>query len=186
MSDYDIKNIPILDDIIEGSDDDQTEVKAIDADKAESDDNNNEASDDNFDLFVDDSTNIEITNLIDTAGPEIGTIEEDIIDNPASNNENDISIDTEQAEPAIPEAASQQKPAIESALVDYLPGEDAADNNETQLNDELDTASLEGIVNDVVKQLLPDLEQQLRFLVKQALEDKLPAEIIEQLPSKPD
>jgi hypothetical protein len=35
-------------------------------------------------------------------------------------------------------------------------------------------------VNDIVSQLIPDLQQQLRYLVQQALEDRLPAEIISQ------
>ena len=36
--------------------------------------------------------------------------------------------------------------------------------------------SLDEIVDDVVEQLIPDLEQQLRLLVRQALEEKLPEE----------
>ena len=39
--------------------------------------------------------------------------------------------------------------------------------------------SLESIVNDVVKHLMPDLEQQLRYLVQQALEERLPQEIMQ-------
>lgn len=36
------------------------------------------------------------------------------------------------------------------------------------------------VVSDIVSQLVPDLQQQLKYLVKQALEDRLPAEIISQ------
>jgi len=51
------------------------------------------------------------------------------------------------------------------------------------------TNPLNAIVDDVVTQLLPALEQQLRTLVQQALQEKLPKEIIdklsaEQLPDK--
>lgn len=44
-----------------------------------------------------------------------------------------------------------------------------------------DTPALESIVDDIVKQLLPDLEQQLRFLVQQALEDRLSDEALQQI-----
>ena len=37
---------------------------------------------------------------------------------------------------------------------------------------------VEDVVNDIVSQLVPDLQQQLRYLVKQALDDRLPAAII--------
>lgn len=40
---------------------------------------------------------------------------------------------------------------------------------------------IEEITDDIVRQLLPDLEQQLRFLVQQALEDRLPDELVKQL-----
>jgi len=39
---------------------------------------------------------------------------------------------------------------------------------------------VDGVVNDIISQLIPDLQQQLRYLVQQALEDRLPAEIISQ------
>ncbi len=44
--------------------------------------------------------------------------------------------------------------------------------------------TLETIVEDVVKHLIPDLEQQLRFLVQQALEEKLPEKVIRRISSK--
>ena len=39
---------------------------------------------------------------------------------------------------------------------------------------------VDGVVNDIISQLIPELQQQLRYLVQQALEDRLPAEIISQ------
>ena len=42
-------------------------------------------------------------------------------------------------------------------------------------------ASLQSMVDDITKELMPDLEQQLRYLIQQALEDRLPDEVIEQL-----
>ncbi|VAW54396.1 hypothetical protein MNBD_GAMMA06-826 [hydrothermal vent metagenome] len=41
--------------------------------------------------------------------------------------------------------------------------------------------TLEAIINDVVKHLMPDLEQQLRFLIQQALEEKLPEKTIRRI-----
>ena len=37
---------------------------------------------------------------------------------------------------------------------------------------------IQPLIDDIIKQLMPDLEQQLRFLVRQALEDKLPVGVI--------
>ena len=51
------------------------------------------------------------------------------------------------------------------------------ENQATQSTIALDDV-VDDVVNDIVSQLLPDLQQQLRHLVKQALEDRLPAEII--------
>jgi hypothetical protein len=45
---------------------------------------------------------------------------------------------------------------------------------------------VDDVVNDIVSQLIPDLQQQLRYLVQQALEDRLPAEIISQQKSSSD
>ncbi len=42
-------------------------------------------------------------------------------------------------------------------------------------------ASLQSMVDDITKELMPDLEQQLRYLIQQALEDRLPDDVIEQL-----
>jgi hypothetical protein len=44
-----------------------------------------------------------------------------------------------------------------------------------------ETLPLEAVVDDIVKQLMPDLEQQLRFLVQQALEDRLSDAVLARL-----
>jgi hypothetical protein len=90
----------------------------------------------------------------------------------------------------------------ESALIDYHAEEDRAEDEASQddiitIDDEISTPaissqtiaeapsiSLNLIVEDVVKQLMPDLEQQLRFLIKQALEEKLPEDIIDGISTK--
>ncbi len=99
----------------------------------------------------------------------------------------------------------------ESALIDYhtededrAEDEDQAEDEASQddiitIDDEISEPaissqtmaedqpiSLNLIVEDVVKQLMPDLEQQLRFLIKQAIEEKLPENIIDRLSTKND
>jgi hypothetical protein len=222
MSDYDLKNIPILDDIIDSDEDDPAELKAMDADvvdsdTADSDSAHDETAEDNFDLFTNDETDADSSRLNETTGPEIGAIDEtmindqviDVIDDTTQHAE--LSLDTPSTaaviadeftpeeytpEEYVPaEEASEQKPVIESASIDYQLTDfqlidyqtaDAGIDNETQLADEQTAVLLDAIVDDVVKQLIPELEQQLRFLVKQALEDKLPAALIEQLSPKQD
>lgn len=187
MPDYDPKSIPILDDIIEDEKTDTQgetpdDVVAIDisADKIDREDST-------LDLFNRpaedfDSVDAGATNLdAETTEPEIGSI--------------DRFIETKDAEEIETEA-------VESALIDYHPEteDDTEDSHEAQQDDsqnieELETDSvkpvaaqatgqpvdLETVVDDVVKQLLPDLEQQLRFLVQQALEEKLPADMIKKI-----
>lgn len=93
----------------------------------------------------------------------------------------------------------------ESALIDYhTEDEDQAEDEASQddiitIDDEISAPaissqamaedqpiSLNLIVEDVVNQLMPDLEQQLRFLIKQALEEKLPEGIIDGISTKND
>ncbi len=182
MPDYDFKKIPVLDDIIEFEKNDPAEQTAIDAlapDEVDS----------NFDLFTDDSTEDETANLIDTAGAEISIFNEEVI------NDYVATVDDKQiTAPVSDELAFAQEPVVdpksldstplESALIDYQTDEGIDNDNQAELTANQHPASLENIVNDVVKQLLPDLEQQLRFLVQQALEDKLPENIITQLTDK--
>ncbi len=101
------------------------------------------------------------------------------------------------------EPAEKQPEVIESALIDYdhpdterhtSSGIETAENIETtedisisHTGDEIEQVintpqiqqiSLQPMVDDIIKQLLPDLEQQLRTLIQQALEDRLPKDII--------
>jgi hypothetical protein len=57
---------------------------------------------------------------------------------------------------------------------------------ESMDNQAVASKPLESVVDDIVKQLIPDLEQQLRFLVQQALEDRLPDALLAQLSNKTD
>ena len=89
------------------------------------------------------------------------------------------------------QAAHEQQPEIEevtdsvieqpATLIETQPTQAV---QTTQATQEATTLTLDDIVddvvNDIVSQLLPDLRQQLRHLVQQALEDRLPAELISQ------
>lgn len=84
------------------------------------------------------------------------------------------------------EAAEFESISTESTLIDDQSTETSSENNVAPVTEPLTQVSLDSMVNDVVKQLIPDLEQQLRFLVKQALEDKLPEDVIEKLSQHQD
>jgi len=188
MPDYDPKNIPILDDIIEN------DAKSKNADAITTSDGKiipeqistdiagaEKLQDDNtLDLFNDKTTDFKVGN----SEPESGVIDKFI---------GDINEDSE----AIGIENSETE-TVDSALIDYQVVED--ENDSEQQDDQIgqaqtiagqstiaeQTITLDSIADDVVKQLLPDLEQQLRFLVQQALEEKLPEEVIRQMSPKND
>ncbi len=202
MPDYDAKNIPVLDDVIENGDgvkrdfdlsvepaDDETEENNLDLFAGET-----------FDLAVED-TDIETaateTSLIEVetvaitdsileytiepaAEPQIGPL-----DNISNEDGDDISLYS----PAKP--AEDEAEKFESALIDYT----AADETETSSIDmpatnkqeegqpleakqqPSTTISLQSVTDDIINQLMPELEQQLRLLLEQALKEKLPEDI---------
>lgn len=182
MPDFDPKSIPILDDIIEDEKTEpeltHTEISDAQPDTAEA-----EPVENNLDLFNSDAVDIDT----EIAEPAIGTIDQ-FIDS-AHDQETMVDEDT-----------------TESALIDYPTDEDveaatpqlqqAIAQDETQSIEDTPpvttseppphTGALTEVVDDVVRQLLPDLEQQLRFLVLQALEEKLPDELIKQLTPDPE
>lgn len=91
---------------------------------------------------------------------------------------------------------SEDEPEIESALIDYRVKEDIPPvEAETPLVTPLDepevetiehpadtpttpALSLEAMTEDIVKQIMPGLEEQLRLLVQQALEERLPEALV--------
>jgi len=199
MPDYDSKNIPVLDDIIEHDGEEKAAAhdKIIVTDEMHADDNT-------LDLF-NENTNIEI----DSTEPEIGTIDQFI-------NE-DVEINIEATETAAEKISLDETPAgdsnaLESALIDYPREDDVAQEieqqaesdalpevidaddepaDDEQTNEEPDALvtdisetaiiaepasnlDLDAIIDDVVTQLLPELEQQLRTRLKQALQKQLP------------
>ena len=173
MPDYDPKSIPILDDIIEN------ETSSEGVDTAEAKDKK---------LFSEEIS----TGIIDTG---------EILDDKAPDlfNGDVADIDVETVEPEIAaidtfingvvdEAGSSEAESAESALINYQPEEDTTeiyDSDDIDYQPEAQPTisihavdsdipvDIDAIVDDVVKQMMPDLEQKLRFLIQQALEEKL-------------
>ncbi len=111
---------------------------------------------------------------------------------------NNLDLFAEEAEPQIgiiDEDIESALEDIESALIDYDTDTeepdivtDAQPLAAEQIISE-DAASLKSVVDDITRQLMPNLEQWLRFLIQQALEDRLPDEVVSKLTSnkkKPD
>ncbi len=215
MPDYDPTSIPILDDVVEIEEtentDDEVTSSLLETEPVQ--------AENNLDLFADESTDFTADSLEEdqTSGdvltndssaeenePQIGIIDdiidEDIDDIHTGNIETDkvagiietedtayedsVNISTDDSEPETDD--------IESALIDY--DADAEENDavdETQpVEDEPQmaeqTVSLESVVEGIARQLMPDLEMQLRFLIQQALEDRLPDDVINKLTRKND
>ncbi len=91
--------------------------------------------------------------------------------------------------PAKASEDEEEVEKVESALIDY-PAVDEAEMetpaiNMSAINQQVEVkqhslaaTSLQAVTDDIIKQLMPELEQQLRLLLEQALKDKLPEEII--------
>lgn len=201
MPDYDPKSIPILDDVIETE-----ENESIDFDELSAED---KASENNPDLFAEEPVELTAENLVseDLPGrdistdslsteenePRIGTIDDiteenfsDEIHAHAFKTDEDSSIaDSEEAfdESSLDiTAASQETDETRSALIDYsTETEEPLAAIETEQPVATPPVSLESVVDDITRQLMPDLEQQLRYLIQQALEDRLPDDVINRL-----
>jgi len=215
MPDYDPTSIPILDDVVEIEEtentDDEVTSSLLETEPVQ--------AENNLDLFADESTDFTADSLEEdqTSGdvltndssaeenePQIGIIDdiidEDIDDIHTGNIETDKVagiIETEETayEDSVnisTDDSESETDDIESALIDY--DADAEENDavdETQpVEDEPQmaeqTVSLESVVEGIARQLMPDLEMQLRFLIQQALEDRLPDDVINKLTRKND
>ena len=154
MADFDQKNIPTLDDIIDDEHHDATDADIVENEDSldlfatEPDDTN--ANTEQETEFTEETTDIELAN----EGAVVQSIQisyEDSYSGLAFNANNDT----------ISDEAETENDVDESAITTLI-----------------EPIELESIVQSVVKQMLPDLEQQLRFLLQQSLEEKLPAEMI--------
>jgi hypothetical protein len=161
MSDFDPENIPVLDDII---DDD-----SADASELEGTENEN-----NLDLFEENEAEpaAETESPIDTA-----------------DNQADIDAFNEKISQL---AVQYDYEEVYSGLAFRLDGSVKDEQTEVNTQDETDAPTtveplvLEPIIESVVKQMMPDLEQQLRFLIQQALEKRLPSEILKSTGTETD
>jgi hypothetical protein len=191
MPDYDPKSIPILDDIIEDEKKepelDSSDIAAIDSE------GESEQPDDNLDLFSAAAKGLEA----ETAGPELGTIDqlsdsaegtekgEEVLLESAridyhSEEIDDITVSLREKVAHFEEAGQDAMQSTdETTIYDATQNESTIDNDDI-LPEAVQPVVLESLVDDIVRQLMPDLEQQLRFLVEKALQEKLPAEILEQ------
>ena len=189
MPDYDAKNIPVLDDVIENVDDKKRDIDlSIESPDDETKENNLDLfTGESFDLAAEDTdiesatTETSIIEDVETAAePQIG---------PVDNITNEDSYEVPLYSPE--KAPEDEAEKFESALIDYT----AADQTETPTIDApviekptedqpaeiiqqaATTHSLQSLTDGIVKQLMPELEQQLRLLLEQALKEKLPEDI---------
>ena len=202
MPDYDAKNIPVLDDVIENGD---GEKRDFDLSVEPADD---ETEENNLDLFAFETFDLAAEDTdIETAATETSLIEVETVAitdsileytiepaaepqiGPLDNISNEDGDDISLYSPAKP--AEDEAEKFESALIDYT----AADETETSSIDmpatnkqeegqpleakqQPSTAiSPQSVTDDIIKQLMPELEQQLRLLLEQALKEKLPEDI---------
>ena len=160
MPDFDPKDIPVLDDIV---DDESADTNGLD----------NAENENNLALFEENEaeTAAEAESPIDTTDNHIdpNAIHEKI---------SQLSIQHDYEE-------------IYSGLAFRLDAPVKKDQQENNTQDEtnslttIEPLALESIIESVVKQMMPDLEQQLRFLIQRSLEEKLPADILKASNSKP-
>ncbi len=202
MPDYDTKNIPVLDDVIENGD---GEKRDFDLNVEPPDDG---AKENNLDLFAGETFDLAAEDAdIETTATETSTIEvetaiitDSIIEysinpgaispaeepqiGPIDNISNEDGDDVPLYSPA--KAPENEAEKFESALIDYNAVDEAKASTidmpdidqPLEIKQQASTAiSLQSVTDDIVKQLMPELEQQLRLLLEQALKEKLPEDI---------
>ena len=214
MPDYDPKSIPILDDIIEDENDKTAKAhdEIIICDEVIEDDGTldlfNDVSTDvevdqaepaigSIDKFIQHDDNTDVDASIDDAHNETSNdevvleIESDIVDETFS----EISSETPPDE-TLNEVAGETEEKTEtskSALIDYSLAEapeeriaETLDESPAQTEEAAPVVDLDSLVDDVVTQLMPELKQKLHTLVRQALQEQLPEDILSQLsPASP-
>jgi len=153
MSDFNPENIPVLDDII---DDDSSDTNELEGTENEN----------NLDLFEENETEPDTETETETETAynhaDIDAFNEKI-------SQLAVQYDYE-------EIYSGLAFRLDGAVKDEQPEENIL--NESESLTTIEPLVLEPIVESVVKQMMPDLEQQLRFLIQQALEKRLPSDIL--------
>ena len=150
MPDFDPKSIPILDDIIESDNAGAVEVSDEDIvteKKADEDQVTENKDDDTFDIFDEETAAVEVEAEVVESALINYQLEEDKGNDVA---QSDTTQDVDYSSDMQSSPTTSDIPADTGLPVD-----------------------LESIVDDVLEELMPNLEQQLRFLIHQALEEKL-------------
>lgn len=204
MTDYDARSIPILDDIIE------IDVSGESSDENTVDSNSETiVAEDHLDLFLEET--VQSANEKDE--PQIGIInelDEDVsihIETGRSSSADTAAAEAELSDiiPLVYQTETDDTDESEDqpALIQYPLEPESSDtgfaiDDEDDVRDEpaaqliegeplaIEPLVLESMVEDIVKQLIPDLEQQLRYRVRQALEDKLGDAVISRLNNSDD
>lgn len=180
MPDYDPKDIPTLDDIIEKGISDDSDVKVKDGIAASAE---AETEPQPFDInaFLTGARSTPEAGIDEETGPRSGDLNdllhsEDItVKSPPDEvtGEPDIFLDDDSEEVVIEDTVftTAEYYADDDYIVDEQPDEQA----EPIMVEPIEVGE---IVKDIVKQMMPDLEQQLVFLLQKAIEEKLPEELV--------
>lgn len=211
MSDYDPKSIPILDDVIKIEETDNTDIDDQEGEPALFETTPVEAENnlDLFVAgSINASASTVVTEeapgeapLSEDTEPQIGiidefiaedsshtiditTAEDAIIENSIPVSANDAEAETDEPESALisDNTDTEETETVSATTSDIEAINIAAIDVEPQSAEQPEApASLKSMVDDITKELMPDLEQQLRYLIQKALEDRLPDEVIDQL-----
>jgi len=164
MADFDPKSIPTLDDIIEDEMIDDTTPASVE----------NE-NDNSLDLFEEEKTDLSL----DT-NPTVDT-PSSLLDGEDSNHKASPHFTPYTFEEAYDDSSYQLN--YEIKYEDLITYDNLVDFNPIAPTQTLD---VERVIKSVVKQMMPDLEQQLRFLIQQALEKQLSPEFIQSSDNETD
>lgn len=201
MPDYDPENIPVLDDIIEDDGEEKAAAhdKIIVTDEMHADDSTldmfNETADieiDNaepeigtIDQFINEAVEIDIEAI---AAPENAllndeaqTADADSFESALINypHENDVEQTPEQEAKSDISAGATGDDDSQTSEAPEAPNDLTADSGEaSSIPEPANNLDLDAIIDDVVTQLMPELEQQLRTRLKQVLQESLAQENI--------
>jgi len=209
MADYDTKIIPILDDIIEDQETENVVVQEADTvapdEQAIQAENNLDLFGDEPEQLISDDSDPEVgaiveideyqyddTLAVDFAAAEFTALHSETsyeiqrdTDNNKDGIEVDIKTDAENIRSAlIDDQTTDEEDGTDFTANDYPNTKRIFDQTPEVATQDFETQSLEAVVNDIVKQLMPGLEQQIRLLVQQALEDRLSDTVLAQLTTK--
>lgn len=215
MADYDLKDIPTLDDVIEEKSDDSQSETAAPVTPAEPEHNTAADHDATEAETIDDDAHVD-DEYVDDKHVDDEHVDDEHVDDEHIDDEHgadDITTDNNAAQAIEQQQQSDHLQAQDVQTQSFIPvvteivdinyqevydksinsintptiaGSATTPTGEVPASEELPSEApftiepieLEAIVNRAVTHLLPDLEQQLRFLVQRALEKQLPEALI--------